>query len=161
MRFEAICVPDSANRSGTHANGHGHRACTPVSSRNRLLLRRLVHDFLHLVSRDRVRPAWARCVLLQCGETAVQKAVAPARCLLGRNAQLTSDILVLPTISSTQDNPRTFHLTGRQRSGTRLPFQLLSLFGVQNNAASYTHQSSSNCKDGARRIIVTIYDALH
>jgi hypothetical protein len=52
-------------------------------------------------------------------------------------------------------------LTSRQGSGAGLLFQLLSLFGVQNNGASYTHQSSSNCKDDDRRIIVTIYDALH
>jgi hypothetical protein len=140
-----------------HTSVVRHAGCRLFS----FLLRRLAHDFLHLVSRKRVRPAWARRVLLQRGETSVQKAIASARCLLGRDSQLTGDILVPPAICSMQDDPRPFHFTGRQRSGAGLLFQLLSLFGIQNNGASYTPQSPSKCMDAAGKIIVTSYDALH
>jgi hypothetical protein len=132
-----------------------------MGSRGRFLLSRLVNDLLHLGSRHRARSAWPRGVLLQSCDVAIEKALAPARRFLWRDAQLGGDFLVLPSIRSPQHNAGALNLTGWQGPCSRLLLQQPPLFGIQSKWVELRASVVLHSKDEARSILVTIYVALH
>ena len=132
-----IPIPETHPRAQTRSGGHGTR--TPVRRVIRLLPGGHIHHPFHCCVGDRARPPWARSILLQGRQPAVQKPIAPTRCLLRGDVQLIGDLPVLESVRSPQHDARTLHKTGGQRARSGVLLQGFSLFRIQYDGPSNAH----------------------
>ena len=143
MRLQAVGVPDAPHAGLADARRCRHRARAPVRGVGRFLMRGHLHDLLHAAIGDGACSARSRCVLLQSGDAAFQKALAPPRRLLRRDAHPPRDLLVLQTLGGQQHDPRPLHHTRRRRALSRQTLQRSSLLELSSIGGAVRILSSS------------------
>ncbi len=106
MGFQLACLPDALNRHSADVLGFGHGARTPMGLAWRCGFERSLDDGPHLPCGQLGFATWSGGVLCDSCDPFLSEPVSPQLHGWARDAEFGGDVLVLPVLSSTQDNLR-------------------------------------------------------